>query len=152
MTHGGADGMDVRAEHPLEYALKQLFKINDDELHRLAVFILAHALVDDFLTGHVLMQRGLSGVLGPDAKRLPREFFGRRLKRAKGSLPSPEYQIARDLNTARNDFLHRRRIPKYRGAPVTTTQGLSSVLNDALIFMKSEVRRLAAIQREWSKR
>jgi hypothetical protein len=129
--------MNIRAPaHPLEELLMQQLGVNAGDLHRLGVFLLAHAMIDELLTWHLKLR--------PDLATVPRHF-SHRLDRAKRTMPAPDRKIAQELNTARIDFLHGRRVPKYRGSQLTTEEGLSKALNDAAQFIIAELKRTVTL-------
>jgi hypothetical protein len=140
-------GLLARNIHQLERVLVKLYDLEGpDDLHRLAIFILAHTLIDELLTGAVI-ERELSAPSEQDLlsrlkimliDQIERRTFVNRLKHAKRQriLSHASFQAAKALNEARNDFIHRYRIPVYKGEKVTRDEGLYGCLADALSIIE----------------
>ena len=128
-----------------------MYEIQDrEDLHRLAIFILAHTMIDSLLTGAVI-GRELSAASREDLhKRLMQTFvdqiqnrtFANRLDHAKRNrtMSSTSFHIAKALNTTRNNFIHRQQMPPvYKGKKITSDDGLYEYLNDAVSIIKDLV-------------
>lgn len=153
----GAGGFRATAIHPMEQALMRLYHLSGPRLHRLAVFILARTMVDQVLTPplifHKLVVQSTGSLTANEKAELGRKIarteFGRRLDRAKLLLSVGSYSGARSLNSARNDFLHRHRVPLYKGKMVTSDAGLRKALSEALSFIREVAGVFARVQRAW---
>ena len=85
------------------------------------------------------------------ARRIPQGFFGTRLEEAKGLIKADSYAIARDINLARNDFVHRHKLPIYRGHKITESDAdLNESLNDALTMLLEARDRAVQAQQVWT--
>jgi hypothetical protein len=128
------------------------FEVESDELPRLALFLLAHALLDRWLIhaaafhGYVEAvkaeraggprvedpARMIDGLIGEYAERT----FGIHLQRVEtaGLLRPENVSICRKVNQGRVEFLHwqpgRVAVPSYEGLPITTAAGSVRCLSD----------------------
>lgn len=152
-----AGGFRATAIHPMEQALMRQYHLSGLCLHRLAVFILAHTMVDQVLTSLLIFHKlavQSAGSLTVNEKnellrKIARTEFGRRLDWAKSLLSVSSYNGARSLNSARNDFLHRHRVPLYKGKMVTSDAGLRKALSEAHSFIREVAGVFARVQRAW---
>jgi hypothetical protein len=153
---GSSGGFRVRKIHQLERALVKLYELEDrDDLHRLAIFILVHTLVDELLSTAVINHE-LFGLSKEDpietlAARVAKDVgyrpFSRRLADAKRRrvLSANSHRIAKALNERRNEFIHGHRIPLYKGKKITSDQGLYNCLSEAISIIE-DFRQDAARQ------
>jgi hypothetical protein len=137
-------GMRVKMEHPLERHLLDIFGLDESRLFRLSRFILAHAVLDQYLIFRVVAARlkkagkefSEEEIRNECAAEADRNTFGHHLRHAiaEAGLPIWVQTIARDINNTRNGFLHWRPggspRPEYRGHDVTTDAGLGACLSD----------------------
>jgi hypothetical protein len=134
--------------HPLEKYLLDRYSVTREQLHRIAMFLLGHALIDSGLTAlDVLFEgrgRGLSRT-DPDAwwpliDRSAWRSFRERLQDAtdRRDITDGDARLARQANEARNGFLHFKtkwRLPSYEGLPITEEYGLHRFLDDLMEFL-----------------
>jgi hypothetical protein len=129
----------------------QMNDIQDPEdLHRLAIFILAHTMIDFLLTGTVIGHE-LSGPSEQEIQerlvktlvgQIQNRTFANRLDHAKRDrlVSGASFRIAKALNDTRNDFIHRHQMPPvYKGKKITKDDGLYEALNDAVGIIKGLV-------------
>lgn len=136
--------------HPIERYLLTTYRLDAERMHRLALFLLAHALVDFHLIAAILADdHGKRGggksvtldKLAAMSDRAAAGTFGQHHGEAKRrGLLTPEVdRIAAELNRGRVAFLHWKRdryeIPRYEGVDVTTHEGLRRCLDDVLRVM-----------------
>jgi len=155
-------GFRVRNIHQLERALVKLYDLEDrDDLHRLAIFILAHTLVDELLSTAVIcnelsapsQQDLLHRLVAWVTNDVERRHFSRRLDDAKRKriLSANSHRIAKTLNESRNEFIHRHRIPLYKGKKITTDEGLYNCLSEAISIIEDLRKDAARLQESLNK-
>ena len=150
---GRTGGFRVKAVHPLEGVLMEFYELDGASVHRLALFVLACTVVDQMVTILVTSSRLqsfpqiLSGK-GPLrlAKKIRKAKFAHRLKDARRFLSDTSYQAAKDLNSARNTFLHDHEVPSYRGQKVTSLSGLRKCFAAVLAVFREVVADVARRQ------
>jgi len=136
-------------EHYLERYVRETFGLDEVGLRRVAVFLLAHVLVDTRLISRAMFKtisersggHGLSlKTIQEIADEVAEGTFGQHLARVRAELPSDTGEIAREINEARNGLLHWKRdrfsLPVYKGKDVTTEQGYRSCMDDVLRFVQ----------------
>jgi hypothetical protein len=127
------------------------FELTDEQLPRLALFLLAHALLDRWLIHHCATQqlRPFIETIPPpteahvveariDALVLKNSdgTFSRHLRAAKdtGLLADWQIEVCEEVNRGRDHFLHwvpgRFSVPRYRGLDVTSPEGLGACMKD----------------------
>ena len=133
---------------PIEAYLLDAFALDRPRLYRVAMFLLAHAALDRQMI-LALGQRavenqgginhlGLDGILACFRKAAG-ATFGDHLQAAKGLMSPQSVAIAEEVNRARNAFLHWRpgqEALRYKGADVTTDDGLKLCSDDVLEVLK----------------
>ena len=144
---------DAYPQHDLERYLLQTFELDRDRLQKMALFLLAHIVVDTRLIALVVSDRSHDSGLSLDAidfglsadaiqrisDRASKQTFQERLDRARPHLSEDNAAIAKELNRARNALLHweRNRVPVYKGADVTTEDGSRACMDDVLRFIQT---------------
>ena len=136
--------------HPLEQHLLDTFHLDRLTLHRLALFMLAHTLIDRHLiltVGLDVMRKqgGVDKLTDAEADAVidavAEGTFGCHLQKANngGLLPDQAQRTAREMNKARNGFLHWKRkrfsIPHYNGHDITSDIGFERCMTDSLKFL-----------------
>lgn len=142
-----------------EDRLLDMFKVSRKQLTRLALFILAHALVDR----HLIIANACARIReqGRDPNHISNEeaedvirhvaksAFAEHLQEAsqRGLLPEGCEDIAKELNRGRNHFLHwvpgRFSLPRYKETDVIADDALAFV-SDVLQFLGTVPLDLAA--------
>jgi hypothetical protein len=129
-----------------------------EDLHRLAIFMLAHTTIDLLLSWSVI-QHELSGPSEAEIyKRLvdtlvgqiQNRQFSNRLDHAKRGrmLSGDSFRVAKSLNDTRNDFIHRHQMPPlYKGKKITSDDGLYESLNDAVPIIQDLVAHVERMKR-----
>ena len=145
----GGHGLGDLAPVFLEEHLLGIFGIARDQLYRLALFLLVHALVDR----HIILGNAFARIReqGKFVDNMPEEetaafihdaaqrTFTAHLNESveRGLLPDGCEEIAREINRGRDHFLHwvprRFWLPKYRGIDVTRDD--FAYVSDALMFL-----------------
>ncbi|SRR5712691_4225791 len=143
-----AGGFDIRDRHPLEDYLLETFEIDRSALNRLALFLLAHVLIDTRLISVALLKAvseggGLSLTeIEGIADKFGKGTFGPHLDRVRTLIPSRCVEIAEKVNDTRNGLLHWRRerafrSADYNGQDVTTETGFGPCMDDVLEFIQT---------------
>lgn len=136
--------------HPLVPQLLSNFRVDDRGLQRLGLFMMAHANIDIRLIALAIEDeiraRGGNAALSLDDRgeisdQMAAHTFLAHLKQAtsRGLLPDEYANIARDLNTTRDNFLHWNRHRGFRaiyqGQDVSTDEGFTRSMDDATRFL-----------------
>jgi hypothetical protein len=137
-------------EHQIERYVCDTFGLDEAGLRRVALFLLAHALVDTHLIARALFKTipersggdGLSlSAIQAIADDVSKGTFGTHLERVRGGLPDDTTDIAKQLNHARNALVHWRRerssLPVYKEQAVTTESGFRACMDDVLRFIQT---------------
>ncbi len=137
------------AEHHVERYVRDTFGLDEVGLRRVAVFLLAHVLVDTRLITRALFKTinersGGQGLplttIQEIADEVANGTFGTHLDGVKDGLPGGTDEIADGINKARNALLHWKRdrfsLPVYRGQDVTTEVGFRACMDDVLKFIE----------------
>jgi hypothetical protein len=127
-----------------------MFGLDEIGLRRVAVFLLAHVLVDTRLIARAMLKMvsdqsagcGLPLTTIQDiAEEVANGTFGTHLDRISAGLPGDTAEIAKAMNQARNHLLHWKRnrfsLPVYKGQDVTTEPGFRPCMEDALRFLQT---------------
>jgi len=153
MSEKHAAGLGDLMPVSFEDLLLAMFEVSREQLKRLALFILAHALVDR----HLIIANAFARIReqGRDPNHLSKEeaeaavsqaaqsTFAQHLQDAsrRGLLPEGCESIATELNRGRNHFLHwvpgRFSLPRYKETDV--------IADDALTFVSDVLRFLGTV-------
>ena len=134
--------------HPLEEYILKTFQLDWDGLGRLALFLLAHVLVDTRLIAIAMFKEvskggGLSLTkIQAIADEVANGTFGLHLERVRQYLPEWCAEIAEEMNKARIALLHWKRdrfsLPEYKGQDVVTSdEGFRRCMDDVLRFIQT---------------
>ena len=137
------------AEHHVERCVRDTFGLDEVGLRRVAVFLLAHVLVDTRLIARAMFKeisdrsagKGLPlTTIQEIADQVASGTFGTHLGRVSDGLPGDTGEIANEINEARNGLLHWKRdrfsLPVYKGENLTTEEGFRSCMDDVLRFIQ----------------
>jgi len=137
-------------EHHVERYVRDTFGLDEVGLRRVAVFLLAHVLVDTRLIARAMFRMigdrsagcGLPLPAIQDiADEVANGTFGTHLARVSAGLPVDTAEIAKAMNEARNNLLHWKRnrfsLPDYKGQDVTTESGFRACMEDVLRFLQT---------------
>lgn len=137
-------------EQQVERYIRDTFRLDETGLHRVAVFLLAHVLVDTRLIARAMFKtisersagQGLPlTAIQAIADEVANGTFGTHLDRVKEGLPGDTSEVAEGINKARNGLLHWKRdrfsLPVYKGQDVTTETGFRACMDDALRFIQT---------------
>lgn len=138
------------AEHHVERYIRDTFRLDETGLHRVAVFLLAHVLVDTRLIARAMFKaiseqsagQGLPlTAIQAIADQVAKGTYGTHLGRVKDGLPGDTGEIAEGINEARNALVHWERdrfsLPVYKGQDVTTETGFRACMDDVLRFIQT---------------
>ena len=135
------------ASERIKQHICQTYGLDDEGLKRVAVFLLAHVLVDTRLIRIALSAKRLSEGPGPSREKLADKAaqgtFLTHLRRAADTrwLPDDAKAFAKKLNQARDDLLHCEgdllefSPPVYKGLSVATDAGFRACMSDVLRFL-----------------
>jgi len=136
--------------HHVDRYVCDTFGLDIDGLRRVAVFLLAHVLVDTRLIARDLFktiseQSAGSGLpltaIQEIADKVAKRTFKERLDSVRAGLPVDTGDIAQQLNKARNDLMHWKRgrflAPVYKGQDVSTDEGFRACMDDVLRFIQT---------------
>lgn len=137
-------------EHHIEHYVRQTFGLDEIGLKRVAVFLLAHVLVDTRLISRAMFKtisersagHGLPlTTIQEIADEAANGTFGDHLTQASAGLPDDTSEIAREINKARNALMHWKRgrfsLPVYKEQDVTTEAGFQTCMDDVLRFIQT---------------
>jgi hypothetical protein len=138
--------------HPAESFLMTSCGIeSDEEMKRLGLFLAAHTVMDTRLISAIvnaeLNKIGGAGLFTLDGLRdlviaVSGATFGQHLARARDAslIPPRAIDIATEINTARNSFVHfvplRFGVPDYNGQRITTEAGFRRCMDDVFEFLQ----------------
>lgn len=137
-------------QHRVERYIRDTFGLDTVGLRRVAVFLLAHVLVDTRLIARALFKKISEESAGSGlpfravqqiADEVANGTFGTHLSEVRAGLPGDTGDIAKELNEARNALMHWKRdrfsLPIYKGQEVTTDPGFRSCMDDVLRFIQT---------------
>jgi hypothetical protein len=139
-------------------AFLAMFGLNEDQLPRLALFLLGHSLIDRWLIHFLAVQEMRPAIRAAppqneealDAfidKLVTKHSAGTFLRHLRAvqevGLPDELTAICEEMNQGRDHFLHwqpgRFSVPRYRGLDVTTQEGLDRCLRDVFRVIRTIV-------------
>ena len=136
-------------EHRVERRVCDTFGLDEVGLRRLAVFLLAHVLIDTHLIARAMFKKISDRSAGHGlplttiqqiADEVADGTFGTHLGRVRAGLPTDMGDIADKINEARNNLLHWNRdrfsLPVYKEQAVTTESGFRICMDDVLTFIQ----------------
>jgi hypothetical protein len=136
-------------EHHVEQYVRDTFGLDEVGLRRVAVFLLAHVLVDTRLIARAMFKEISDRSAGQGlplttiqeiADEAADGAFGTHLGNVSAGLPSDMTEIAEKINKARVALLHWKRgrfsLPVYKGQDLTTEEGFRSCMDDVLRFIQ----------------
>jgi hypothetical protein len=138
-------------EHRVERYVRDTFGLDEVGLRRVAVFLLAHVLVDTRLIARAMFKEisdrsaeqedGLPLTTIQDiADEIADGTFWTHLERVRAGLPADMGEIAAEVNAARNKLLHWNRkrfsLPVYKGRDLIAEEGFQSCMDDVLRFIQ----------------
>ncbi|HKW91395.1 MAG TPA: hypothetical protein VJX92_05810 [Methylomirabilota bacterium] len=141
--------MSDSAEHVERY-IRDTFGLDEVGLRRVAVFLLAHVLLDTRLISRAMFKTISDRSAGTGlpltaiqaiADEVANGTFGMHLSRVRDGLPGDTGEIAEKINEARNALLHWSRdrfsLPVYKGQDVVTEEGFRACMEDVLRFLQT---------------
>ncbi len=137
------------SEH-VERHIRDTFGLDEVGLRRVAVFLLAHVLLDTRLIARTMFKTINDRSAGSGlpltaiqaiADEVANGTFGTHLSRIREGLPGDTGEIAEKVNEARNALLHWKRdrfsLPVYKGQDVVTDAGFRACMEDVLRFLQT---------------